>query len=246
MKFAVIAAIGVSVLASSAFAASAPAAAAGAAAAKPNTRTFDPHDLAGVWTHSSRAVFNWSLNEKYAAILKKRRDDEAAGRPLLKANSCSPAPLIEMMTRPVGPLEFAPIHDDRLVISKSNGSIYRVYFKRPHPAPEDVEPSLFGDAVGHWEGDTLVIDTVGLGGTDFTDGQIPHSPVMHVVQRLRRTAFDKLENRITVEDAEAFTRPATAVQIYTLTPDEELNEFYCTNDRIVYDSNGKVSIAPPH
>jgi hypothetical protein len=243
MKSVVLAAIAASTFAGSALAAPA---AQPAAAARPDSRAYNPRNLAGVWTHATRPNFGrFPLTPEYEAILKKREEDEKAGRPYVRGgNPCIPGPLVMMMSLPTGPLEFAPINDERMLIAKSNGSIYRVYFNRPHPAPEDVEPTLFGDAVGHWEGDTLVIDSVGLGGAGDIEGRTPHSDATHVVQRIRRTAFDKLENQITIEDPIAFTRPVTGVVTYNLTPNIELAEFYCTNDRIRYDETGKVSIAP--
>jgi hypothetical protein len=243
MKSAVIAVIAASALAGSALAA-APAAAPAAPAAK-DGRAYNPRDLTGVWTQATRPNFGaMPLNAEYAAIKKKLDDEEKAGRPNNRGrNPCVPAPLVTMMTLPTGPLEFSIIPDDRLVIAKSNGSIYRVYFNRKHPAPDDQEPLLFGDAVGHWEGDTLVIDTVGLGlGAEIANA--PHSDVTRVVQRIRRVAYDKLENQLTIEDPKAYTRPVTGVVTYGRTPEIELGEFYCTNERIVYDADGTVGIAP--
>ncbi|HTI67507.1 MAG TPA: hypothetical protein VL460_08205 [Caulobacteraceae bacterium] len=234
-------------IAASAFTGAALAAPVAGAGVAPAAGAYDPRDLAGVWTQATAPTFGpFPLTPAYDAILKQRIEDEKAGRPYVHAgNPCVPAPLVGMMVFPTGPLEFATVHDDRLVIAKSNGSIYRVYFNRPHPAPEDVEPSMFGDSVGRWEGDTLVIDTIGLGGSGDIDGKTPHSDATHVVQRIRRVAFDKLEDRMTVEDPIAFTRPANSVVTYNLTPKIELAEFYCTNDRMRYDPDGKVSIAPP-
>ncbi|HTI67718.1 MAG TPA: hypothetical protein VL460_09275 [Caulobacteraceae bacterium] len=241
MKPAVIAIIAASALSGWSLA---PTAAAAAAAAV-DPRPYNAHDLTGVWTHATRPNFGpFPFTPEYAAIQKAEQDAAAAGRPNNRGqNPCVPAPLIFMMTLPTGPLEVSAIGDDRLVISKSNGSIYRVYLKRPHPAPDDVEPLLYGDSVGRWDGDTLVIDTVGLGASSGDAGG-PHSDVLHVVQRLRRTAYNKLENQLTIDDAKALTRPVTGSLIYDLTPEVELGEFYCTNERIIYDKDGKVGIAP--
>jgi hypothetical protein len=149
-----------------------------------------------------------------------------------------------MMTTPVAPLEITERRDDRLVVTKPNGSIYRIYLKRPHLGPDDLTPGLYGDAVAHWEGDTLVVDTIGLGGSQDIDGRTPHSDAMHVVQRLRRVAYDKLENRITIEDPKAFTRPVVGVVTYGLEPELELDEFFCVNDRIRIGDDGTLDVAP--
>jgi hypothetical protein len=243
MKSAVIAAV-----AFSAFAGSALAAQAAAPNPRPSVpvdpRPYNARDVTGVWTQATRPDFGpIALTPEYAAIQKQQQDDRRAGKLPPEDVSCTPGPLITMMTAPFGPLEFSTIGDERMVIAKSNGSIYRVYFKRPHKAAEDLEPLLFGDAVGRWEGDTLVIDTVGL----TAEGNIanaPHSDVTHVIQRIRRTAYNKLEDQITIEDSKAFAHPVTGTVTYDLTPQIELDEFYCTNNRIVLDAEGKVGIAP--
>ncbi|HTK36172.1 MAG TPA: hypothetical protein VL358_12920 [Caulobacteraceae bacterium] len=220
---------------------------AGASSAAPAAApAYDPHDITGVWTQNSRFQPGpYPLTPEYAAILKKREDDEKAGRPYVPGGDyCLPGPLIRMMTLPVAPIEITEIKGDRLVVTKPNGSIYRIYLKRGHLGPDDLNPGIYGDAVAHWEGDTLVVDTIGLGGSQDIDGHTPHSDAMHVVQRIRRVAYDKLENRILIEDAKAFTRPVTGTVTYGLTPEIELGEFFCVNDRIRIRDDGSVGITP--
>jgi hypothetical protein len=215
------------------------------AAPAPGAGGYDPHDLSGVWMQSTRPpVGPYPLTPEYAEILKKRMDAIKAGKPA-EANPCVPGPIVRMMTFPTSPLEIAHIHDDRIIVTKENGSIFRIYLKRPHKDPEDLTQGLYGDAVGHWEGDTLVVDTIGLGGSAEIEGVTPHSDAMHVIQRLRRTDANTLEDRMTVEDSKAFTAPVNVTILYTSHPDWELGEFFCTNERMSVDNDGRAVINPP-
>jgi len=82
-----------------------------------------------------------------------------------------------------------------------------------HPA--DLEPSWYGDSVAHWEGDTLVVDTVGLDKRSWVDGfGTPHTDKLHVVERYHLRSPDTLEVSFTVDDPGAFTTPWSAIAIY--------------------------------
>jgi hypothetical protein len=82
-----------------------------------------------------------------------------------------------------------------------------------HPA--DLKPSWYGDSVGHWEGDTLVVDTVGLNDRTWVDSfGTPHTDKIHVVERYHLLDPNTLEVLFTVEDAGAFTMPWSAIATY--------------------------------
>jgi hypothetical protein len=82
-----------------------------------------------------------------------------------------------------------------------------------HPA--NLGSTWYGDSVGHWEGDTLVVDTVGLNNRTWVDGfGTPHTDKIHVVERYYLRSPDTLEVLFTVEDAGAFTTPWSAIATY--------------------------------
>ena len=85
-----------------------------------------------------------------------------------------------------------------------------------------------GDSIGHWDGDTLVVDTVGFNDKTWLDrvGH-PHSENLHLVERFRRLDHDTLTDEITVEDAKAYTKPWTARRTFQLKPKWQLMEFVC-------------------
>ena len=83
---------------------------------------------------------------------------------------------------------------------------------RPHPDPETYTPTFFGHSVGHWEGDTLVIDTVGFNEkfwfTRKPMGMV-HTESLHLVERISRPDYNTLRYEVTVDDPQAYTRPWT-------------------------------------
>lgn len=100
---------------------------------------------------------------------------------------------------------------------------------RPHPV--DPDPTWTGDSVGHWEGDTLVVDTVG-----FNDKTVlfnhRHTESLHVVERFSRPTPDAIQYQATVEDPNVFQEPLTVTATFPLRPDiERIDEFVCENKR---------------
>ena len=89
----------------------------------------------------------------------------------------------------------------------------------------------------------LVVDSVSLGATSAFHLITPHSDALHVIQRLRRISFDTLEDEITFDDPKALTRPVTATAVYKLHPDWEIEEYECTNERLIFDEHGNQTIS---
>jgi hypothetical protein len=85
-----------------------------------------------------------------------------------------------------------------------------------------------GNAIGHWEGDTLVVDSVGFNDKTWLD-QVghPHSDALHLIEHIRRVDAKTLEDDLTVEDAKTFTRAWSGRQIYDLKPGWTISEYIC-------------------
>lgn len=99
-----------------------------------------------------------------------------------------------------------------------------------HPA--NPKPSWFGDSVAHWEGDTLVVDTVGLNTRTWVDNfATPHTDKLHVVERYRRRDAKNLDVTVQVEDPGAFTTPWSALVNYRM-DDEPWLEVACSENNI--------------
>ena len=106
---------------------------------------------------------------------------------------------------------------------------------RPHKPEEEREPLYNGDQVAHWEGDTLVIDTVSIDERTWIDNSgWFHSAEAHVIERLRRPNRNYLEYQFTVEDPKVLTKPWTSAWLtYSFGNNEDLTENFCTNNENV-------------
>jgi hypothetical protein len=94
--------------------------------------------------------------------------------------------------------------------------------------PEDVIPTYYGDSVGTWEGDTLVIDTLGFNERFwFTNGGLPHTESLHLTERLSRPDFNTLKYEVRVDDPGAYTRPWSGSFTLQWIPNQEIDEYFC-------------------
>jgi hypothetical protein len=107
--------------------------------------------------------------------------------------------------------------------------IRRVYLDGRGHTP-DADPSFSGDSVGHWEGDTLVVDTIGLRGGTLDRGGIPFSDKLKVTERFRRIGPNKIEDKMLFTDPEAFSEPFAFTRTYTQMPaGSRFEEYICEN-----------------
>jgi hypothetical protein len=81
---------------------------------------------------------------------------------------------------------------------------------RPHPKAEDLRPTFLGHSTGHWEGDTLVIDSVGFNEKQWAFGAYPNTRQMHIVEKISRPGLKTISYEATLDDPGAYTAPWTA------------------------------------
>ena len=120
-----------------------------------------------------------------------------------------------------------------LMIVMSENLTYRQIFLDGRTLPEVVNPSFMGYSVGHWEGDTLVVETIGYNEKTKLDmSGYPHSENLQLTERYRRLDFGHLEIQETFLDPTVYSRPLTVNVKGTLVPDTELLEYVCSeNDK---------------
>jgi hypothetical protein len=96
---------------------------------------------------------------------------------------------------------------------------------------EDPNPSWLGHSAGHWEGDTLVVETNGFNDRTWLDimGH-PHSERMKLTERYQRRDFEHLDVEITVDDPVMYTRPVSVKITHLLQPDTDVLEYYCAEN----------------
>lgn len=100
---------------------------------------------------------------------------------------------------------------------------------RPHPA--DLDPTWMGNSVARWEGDTLVVDSIGFNEKTEVDGY-HHTEALHTVERFSRPEYGSLKYEVTIEDPNVFVKPWTESRTFPLRPElEKIDEFVCENNR---------------
>ena len=106
---------------------------------------------------------------------------------------------------------------------------YRQVFLDGRAHPNNPNPSWMGHSVGRWDGDTLVIDSVGFNDKSWIE-IFPHREDLHVVERYTRADQGHLHIEVTVEDPKTFTRPWRTVATWTLAPGQEVLEYICAEN----------------
>jgi hypothetical protein len=115
------------------------------------------------------------------------------------------------------------------ILHEGNIHSYRQIFMDGRKHPAELDPTWFGHSIGWWEGDTLVIDTIGFNDKFWFDrlGH-PHTEQLHTIERWTRKDFGTLENKVTIEDPGAYARPFTVTFTAKLSePGDELMENIC-------------------
>ena len=120
--------------------------------------------------------------------------------------------------------------DDLLIILFEDSPGFRQVFVDGREHPEFPDPSWMGHSIGNWEGDVLVVDTVGFNDRGWMYGY-PRSEELHTIERYHRTDYGRLEVEMIIEDPAVFRRPWVHKMVFDLAPQEELIEFVCENNK---------------
>lgn len=132
------------------------------------------------------------------------------------------------------PIRFFQTPTQIVMVNDLYAQVRHVYMNVSHTT--NVKPSWYGESVGHWEGDALVVDTIGLSDRTSVDNfGTPHTEKLHVVERFKLIENGaKLEATINVEDPDAFNSSWSAVQIWRRTSDQPLIEHPCEEINATY------------
>jgi hypothetical protein len=149
----------------------------------------------------------------WAKEIMKRENDKAlsGGMPFSARASCMPSGVPAFMMAVVEPIHFVQTPTQVTMIFSGDAQVRRVYLDVPHSA--NPKSSWYGESVGHYEGDTLVVDTIGLNDKTFIDNyRTPHTEKLHVVERYRLIDGGKtLQVTFRVEDPDTFYQPWSAI-----------------------------------
>lgn len=111
--------------------------------------------------------------------------------------------------------------------------LFRVIPTDGRPHPKDLDPTWMGDSVGHWEGDTLVVDVTGFNDKGAVR-EYRHTADYHVIERYRRPAYDTLKYEATIDDPNVFAAPWTEAGTFTLHPEWQIQEYICEENNHNY------------
>ncbi|MCZ6750802.1 MAG: hypothetical protein O7E51_03120 [Acidobacteria bacterium] len=196
-------------------------------------------DLSGVWLWASenegggsRRRFSleepplqpWAM-EIYKTNRAGLTDPRASGLDVLDPfNYCMPPGVPRNMLGSTSPFEIIQL-PNRVVILDEMSNATRQIFLDGREHPEGWPFGWMGHSIGKWDGDTLVVDTVGRYDKTWLDHVgTPHSDALHVVERFRLVDRDTLEVEFLFDDPKAFTKPWGAKRLYQLRPDLEIVE----------------------
>ena len=220
--------------------------------ARPSEAKTTP-DLSGVWMLPRRGRLNLRFREEDAPLQPWAQETYKANREGVTDISlsglngldpemyCLPDGVPRVYTSPL-PIE----------IVQAPGRVYMLFHSLQNPLPryiytdgrehpEGYPVTVMGHSIGHWDGDTLVVDTTGIDEDTWLDSSgTPHSDALHVVERLRRVAQDTLEVDFRFEDPKTFTEPWIGKKVFSLQSNWEYVPGITCEDRFKTDFSRKT------
>jgi hypothetical protein len=205
----------------------------------------NPNSYQAAATRSARVHIDQVPLQPWARALTNARQATAlASEPYTR---CKPAGGPRQFMSPYG-LEIVEFPELRriLVFNISNAMSYRTIYMDGREHPRKLTPGYLGHSTGRWDGDTLVVDTVGFGENFWMnrDG-LPHTGQLHLIERLTRTNFDTLNYEVTVDDPGAYTAPWTSGYTLGWQKGSELFEYMCQENNLSPESMAGDSLISP-
>ena len=203
----------------------------------PAPRTADGKpDLSGLWGPDRNFIIDISAALKpgdklplqpWALKLTEERQSKPGAKQADPKANCLP----DGVPRE-DPFPWRIIQTPRLIVFLFEGNVHsyrQIFMDGGHP--KDLDPLWYGDSRGRWEGDTLVVDTVGFNDRTWFDGVgHPHTEKLHVIERYRRPDSARLEFEVTIDDPGAYTRPFTLLGHSPLLVNTEIMEYFCAEN----------------
>jgi hypothetical protein len=139
------------------------------------------------------------------------------------------------------PMEILQSRGQVTIIEEAFTQVRRIMLDKPQKSFEEVEPGFYGHSVGRWEGDTLVVDTIGIK-ENVRFQNMPHSPQMRIKERMKLVSPNVLWNEITIDDPVVLEKPHVYTVAYRRMPDYTLLEYVCEDNREYADDKGRQKI----
>src|SRR5688572_3623873 len=184
--------------------------------------------------------------KQWQARQQAAREATAKGQPIgINWVTCLPDGMPGMMQGPF-PMEILQSKGQVTIIQESFTQVRRILLDRPQKKIDEVDPTFYGHSVGRWEGDTLIVDTIGIK-ENVQYQNVPHSDQMRITERFRLVQPDLLWDEITIDDPVTFEKPWTFTFAYRRMPDHTLLEYICEDNREYIDEKGlqRMRLDPP-
>jgi hypothetical protein len=186
-----------------------------------------------------------ALKPAYARdyLAQRAADAEATKRgepPPSAAVACAPYGMPRMMAVASYPVEILETPGQFTIIAEAFSEVRRVFMGQSQLPIDEVPPGYYGHSVGRWDGETLVIDTVGIKESVPGYQNTPHSDQVRITERLRLLTPDVLHDQITIDDPVVLEKPIVYTLAYRRLRDYKMVEFVCDNNREYVDEKGRV------
>ena len=192
-------------------------------------------DISGIWERvggirfsptNQLPPFAPAFAAKYQANEVARARGDVVADP---TSRCLPPGMPRIMVASY-PLEILQTPGQVTIIAEWSSQVRRIFTDgRGHPPEDELDDTFNGHSTGHWQGQTLLVDTVGIrGDTSFDASPLQHSDKMHVTEKIRLAKPGLIEDEITVIDPVAFTQPWVVTRQYKKAgPDQQILEYVC-------------------
>lgn len=204
-------------------------------------------DWSGVWSPGASAAARTTptppvLTPAARATMAEFEAARARGENLqTQGANCVPSGMPGIMRLPY-PIEFVYSPGRVNVLIETFSEIRRIYVDG-RPLPDDPDPAFNGHSTGRWEGDTLVVETIGISPMVSLVAGLHATDKTRIHERFTRVSPERLVDEMTITDPDLFAEPYVMIQAYTLQPDWEMREYVCEeNNRDAADELGRPSM----
>ena len=193
-------------------------------------------DLSGLWTlnaglgnlaNVTAALQERDIQPWAEALYKQHLGDLGKTDPWTA--QCLPAGPREVLSGGGGPARI--LQTPQMIAILYEDLSYRQIFLDGRRLPKDPNPTWMGYSVGHWDGDTLVVESAGFNDRSWLDmGGHPHTEALHLTERYHRTTFGHMDVQVTFEDPKAYSKPWTISFGVNFAPDTDMLEYVCAEN----------------
>jgi hypothetical protein len=200
---------------------------------RPAPRTSDGKpDLNGLWGPDRTFIYDITSTLKKGEVLPLQPWAEKVTKERMSSadpeSRCLPAGVPRM-----APYPWKIVQQPKLVVLLFEGNIhtYRQIFMDGRGHPDDPDPTWYGHSIGKWDGDTLVVDSVGFNDKFWFDfAGHPHTEKLHITERYRRPDYSHLDFEVVIDDPGAYTKPFTMYGHSPLVENSEIIEYICNEN----------------